>query len=311
MPSPFFSVIMPTYNRADIIASAIKSVIGQTFRDWELIVVDDGSTDNTKSIIQSFNDKRIIYIYQENSEKCVARNNGIHHASGLYITFLDNDDYYLPIHLEVFFNRIQQLQQPVAMLISGLYIEEGNSRYSHPLYDSGKTTALRFVWNTFIVPGAVCLHKNILKKYRFSEKFYLWEDRHLWLRILTEFPLIQIPVYTVVLVEHTERLTRRFYSRISAHDVKIYFNSIEDLFQSHGTKLIREISPADKRNFIAAKAWTLAQISVKNAQLRETIYLMQKLITNKPTVLLKPLYYKLLLLLPVKMLKGNLRRLTH
>jgi glycosyltransferase involved in cell wall biosynthesis len=93
MKSPFFSIILPTYNRASFISKAIESVIDQLYNKWELIILDDGSTDNTKEIVLSFNDDRIRYIYQENKERSAARNNGIRNAKGEYICFLDSDDY--------------------------------------------------------------------------------------------------------------------------------------------------------------------------------------------------------------------------
>ena len=94
---PFFSVVIPTYNRAHLIKETIESVQKQTFSDWELIIVDDGSTDDTKSVVKSVDDKRIQYVFQENAERSVARNNGFRHAKGQYICFLDSDDYYLGV----------------------------------------------------------------------------------------------------------------------------------------------------------------------------------------------------------------------
>lgn len=86
------SVIIPTYNRAHLIAEAIQSVLDQTFTDFEIIVVDDGSTDNTKDVVDRFTDPRIRYIYQENQWAAIARNTGIEATSGEYLTFLDSDD---------------------------------------------------------------------------------------------------------------------------------------------------------------------------------------------------------------------------
>jgi len=92
MQYPKVSAIIPTYNRAHFIAEAIQSVLDQTFTDFEVIVVDDGSTDNTKQIVNSFKDSRIKYIYQENQGVCVARNAGINASNGEYIIFIDSDD---------------------------------------------------------------------------------------------------------------------------------------------------------------------------------------------------------------------------
>ena len=89
---PKVSVIMPTYNRARFIAESIQSVLAQTFTDFEIIVVDDGSRDNTREVVNSFRDSRITYIYQKNRGVSVARNTGIKAANGEYFIFLDSDD---------------------------------------------------------------------------------------------------------------------------------------------------------------------------------------------------------------------------
>ena len=92
---PKVSVIIPTYNCAQYIAEAIESVLNQTFKDFEVIVIDDGSTDNTKQVVELFGDK-ISYYYQENHGVSVARNNGISSSSGDYVSFLDSDNKWLP-----------------------------------------------------------------------------------------------------------------------------------------------------------------------------------------------------------------------
>ena len=97
---PLVSVIMPTFNRADTIRRAIRSVQAQTFTDWELIVVDDGSTDNTVALIEGC-DPRLKLIRQENQGTAGARNAGLGASAGSYIAFLDSDDEWLPHHLEL------------------------------------------------------------------------------------------------------------------------------------------------------------------------------------------------------------------
>ena len=93
------SVVIPTYNYADFIAEAVESVLAQTFPIFEIIVVDDGSTDNTAEVIKQFGDK-VRYIKQKNSGVCAARNNGVKNASGDFIAFLDADDDWLPEKIE-------------------------------------------------------------------------------------------------------------------------------------------------------------------------------------------------------------------
>jgi glycosyltransferase involved in cell wall biosynthesis len=97
---PKVSVVIPTYNRTHFIIEAIQSVLDQTFQDFEIVVVDDGSTDNTKDVVDSFQDPRIKYIYQENRGVAAARNTGISASIGEYIAFLDSDDVLLKNALE-------------------------------------------------------------------------------------------------------------------------------------------------------------------------------------------------------------------
>lgn len=99
---PFFSVILTTYNRAALLQRALDSLIVQTETDWEAIIVDDGSTDNTETQVHRYleNDSRIKYVYQNNTGYSFSKNTGIFLSRGKFITFLDSDDEYLPDHLE-------------------------------------------------------------------------------------------------------------------------------------------------------------------------------------------------------------------
>jgi glycosyltransferase involved in cell wall biosynthesis len=99
--SPFFSIVLPTFNRAHILSRAIDSVLAQSFDDWELLIVDDGSSDHTRDIVEPYlNDARITYSFEVNSGPPMARNRGIASARGEYITFIDSDDEYLREHLQ-------------------------------------------------------------------------------------------------------------------------------------------------------------------------------------------------------------------
>lgn len=94
--TPFFSVIIPTYNRRNLFEVALGSVLSQTYADFELIVVDDGSADQTGELIKSLNDSRIRYLYQENHGVAHARNRGLGISKGRFVAFLDSDDRWVP-----------------------------------------------------------------------------------------------------------------------------------------------------------------------------------------------------------------------
>ena len=97
---PLISVVIPTYNREKFIKNTIESVLNQTYQDFEIVVVDDGSTDNTKDVVASIKDKRIRYIYQENKGAQAARNKGLNNAKGNFISFLDCADTWYPTFIE-------------------------------------------------------------------------------------------------------------------------------------------------------------------------------------------------------------------
>ena len=130
------SVIMPTYNRRQTIQSAIASVQRQTFQDWELIVVDDGSTDGTASLIER-SDPRLVLIRQENQGVNAARNAAMLRAQGRYIAFLDSDDEWLPHHLELsvaFFRAF-----PGENFLSGEFCEDGSPQGTVPFLHTALT----------------------------------------------------------------------------------------------------------------------------------------------------------------------------
>ena len=101
--APFFSIILPTFNRAHLIGHAIRSVLDQTFQDWELVIIDDGSQDDTFNTVRQsiLSNPRIRYHFAANHGLAMARNLGFEMSSGQYLTFIDSDDTYLPLHLEI------------------------------------------------------------------------------------------------------------------------------------------------------------------------------------------------------------------
>jgi glycosyltransferase involved in cell wall biosynthesis len=139
---PEISVILPTFNRARLLDTAIQSVLRQTFTDWELIVVDDGSSDNTFSIINPYitDNPRIRYLRHSNRKLNNTRNAGIQAAFGRYITFLDSDDSYTPDHLESRYRFMQE--NPGTDLIVGGFHTDGEV-FVKDCYDLEKMINIR------------------------------------------------------------------------------------------------------------------------------------------------------------------------
>jgi len=133
---PIVSVIIPTYIRAHVLAKAIQSLLNQTYQDFEIIVVDDGSIDNTEEVVKSFNDPRIRYIrHKENCGGSAARNTGIRAAYGECIAFQDSDDEWLPEKLEKQMQVFENAPAEVGVVYTGFRRIQGRSKAgSEPTY---------------------------------------------------------------------------------------------------------------------------------------------------------------------------------
>jgi glycosyltransferase involved in cell wall biosynthesis len=122
LQQPSVSVIIATYNRARYLAEAIDSVLSQRFRSFELIIVDDGSTDDTQELLRSYGD-RLRFYRQENRGPSAARNLGVHHARGEWIAIQDSDDLYRPSHLEVLFRYVEAHPECRMVFANGAYLD--------------------------------------------------------------------------------------------------------------------------------------------------------------------------------------------
>lgn len=120
---PKFSIIITTFNRSKLLIRALNSLIAQTFTDWEAIIIDDGSTDDTSKVVKEFTEKyqNIRYVQQKNQGEAGAKNRGISLCKGEFISFLDSDDEYIPNHLESR-NRILAQNPSVGFLYGGVKI---------------------------------------------------------------------------------------------------------------------------------------------------------------------------------------------
>jgi len=176
------SVVIPCFNSRETIVQSLQSVIKQTYKNYEVIIVDDGSTDGMEEIIYSFfknRDVKYKYIYQENSGPSKARNVGVFHSQGEYVAFLDSDDEWHPQKLEIICTILDR--NPEIALIGHSHTFEKNF---HILYDSYKKTIVSF-WHlllkNFAVTPSVVMRSSITEK--FDESMKHLEDQDLWLRI--------------------------------------------------------------------------------------------------------------------------------
>jgi glycosyltransferase involved in cell wall biosynthesis len=177
----------------------------QTFKDWELIIVDDGSTDDTKAVVKNFQDERIRYIYQENQERSAARNNGVNQAKGKYICFLDSDDYFLEKKLEHFHEAIHG-QEPTRLFYDALAFETAGKLGSFHLPLKGKEETMHeFLLMNPLGALQFCIPLSVLQQEQFNPSLRVGEDVELWLRLANNYELIAVKSNNTVAVEHDER----------------------------------------------------------------------------------------------------------
>lgn len=181
---PLFSVIIPSYNRKDRLKHAIDSVLTQSFRDFELIVVDDGSTDGTNELAVSYNG-RLRYLYKQNAGVSSARNTGIAASNSRYITLLDSDDTWHTEKLEMHRRFIESNSSIRIHQTEDIWIRNGvrvNPGFKH-IKPEGDIF-IRSLDLCLISPSSVCIDRVIFDRYGlFDEQLPACEDYDLWLRI--------------------------------------------------------------------------------------------------------------------------------
>jgi glycosyltransferase involved in cell wall biosynthesis len=192
----FFSVILATYNSSKYLEESINSVLNQTYKNFELIIVDDGSTDKTINIIKKFKDNRIKYKYQTNQGPSKARNIGIKISKSRWICFIDADDYWYKNKLKVVRKFLSgsnliyhKLKKKIEFKKKNLHIMQSKLQYSlFQKYIGSKIkdpiTKNLLIYGNTIPTSSVVIRKKILEKSKsFDEKLRIGEDYDLWLRL--------------------------------------------------------------------------------------------------------------------------------
>lgn len=194
------SVVIPTFNRALLVSRAVSSVLFQTFHDYDVIVVDDGSTDDTRQRLRQFGDRIVLIQHPKNRGVSAARNSGIKVSSAPLIAFLDSDDYWLPKKLENQVAFFQENPKAVACQTEEVWIRNG--RRVNPCNRHLKPSGHIFIPSLkrcLVSPSAVMLKRRLLEEIGFfDEDLPACEDYDLWLRILRKYPIEHIQQYHLV-----------------------------------------------------------------------------------------------------------------
>ncbi len=203
---PHFSVIMPVYNKYPYLQKAVESVLAQNYGDWELILVENGSTDGSGALADSFSDPRITILHQKHTGVSIARNRGVEQASAPWICFLDSDDWWEPSFLAEMDGLITR--HPDAGLYStSYYIAKHGRRRVAPTgidetFAEGEIDYFAQYASSLCMPvcvGTVCLSKNIFDELGgFNPDLHIGEDFDLWIRIAIRHTVVILnkPLFT-------------------------------------------------------------------------------------------------------------------
>lgn len=196
----YIDVIIPTFNRSSTLSRAIESVIAQTYKDFNLYIIDDGSTDNTKDIVTPYLvEKNIHYLYQKNKGVSAARNFGIKNSSSPWISFLDSDDEWLPHKLETQINFHKNNPKYNFIHSNEIWIRNGKRVNAPKRFDKSSDNIFeRSLATCLISPSTVLMKRSLGELFNFfDETFTICEDYDLWLKILLKEEVGFVPDFLI------------------------------------------------------------------------------------------------------------------
>ena len=212
---PRVSVIIPTYNRSRYIAEAIRSVQAQTHRDVEIIVADDGSTDDTSQIMAGFGDSVSYLPLEHRGQPAATRNAGLRAAEGEYVAFLDSDDLFLPGKLALQLAAFEQHPEAGLAYSNGYFFRDDPQVPTGRTLDgmptpTGDALADLLRGNFLTSPVVLVRHEclNVVGLFDERPEFFAVEDYDLWLRIAAHFPFVHAPGDVAAIRRHRQSISR-------------------------------------------------------------------------------------------------------
>lgn len=253
-PQPYFSIVIPTYNRAAILAESLKGILQQTFQSYEVLIVDDGSTDHTQATVEEFTDSRIKYFKTENRERSHARNYGAMHARGLYVNYFDSDDVMYPDRLRVAYDFINAHAEPTVFFTHYDFVNERNEKIGR-MERHFKSFTKDILFNNFLAANSVFIKREIALLFPFHDdrRLITAEDWELWLRVHSVYDFLESSQSTFAIRQHEGRsLATIPAARVMERDTYFAFQVDHNpsLHKKFGTAAVR-LFKADRFTFIA------------------------------------------------------------
>lgn len=291
MPDPFFSVVIPTYNRAGFIRNAIISVLNQSFEDFEVIVVDDGSTDNTEQVVKLIPDGRIRYAKKQNAERGAARNFGANMARGLFVNFFDSDDLLYPSHLETAYRFLKAHNVELCHLGYDVKNEEGRLRRSMQHIGSIQNEILS---GNVLSCNGVFVKREIILQNPFNEDRGLssLEDWELWIRLSARYSFTHVPKITSTIIDHDSRSVVTGQATTIETKLKKFINYVQ---QDPVNQKV--FGPRLGRTFASANTYAALHLMMVNGSRRRVLVYVKAAVMIFPSIILTKRFLVILLML--------------
>jgi glycosyltransferase involved in cell wall biosynthesis len=278
---PFFSIVMPCYNRANLIGPVLEAVLQQEFTDFELVLVDDGSHDDLCDVVKAIDDPRVRYFYKENGERGAARNYGAQRAHGQYLNFFDSDDEMYPKHLRTVKEYLDRFGAVEVVHTGYERLDERNHLIAEMYKWPASTNELLLYDNPFAC-NSVFVRRDIALANPFVEDRRLAsiEDWELWLRLACQYTFHIIRQKTFCLREHSGRsLNTVAPEKVQQRD-ELFGQLVKNnplftkRFAGHMGQFI-----ADRYTFIALT------LSLSKSYRKSALYYLYKAIQQDPSVI--------------------------
>lgn len=268
MNKPLFTVVIPTFNRAEYLQEAIQSVLLQTYKNYELIIVDDRSTDNTKDVLNSFHDERINYVINDRVRGGAGtRNAGIFRAKGEWVAFLDDDDIWLSSKLEQINKMIQKVDYTVGLIYSGIATYDFDKKQEKSIYIPDKQGWIQneLLYKNYIGSfSAVAIRNSLLKEVGgLDERFKGMQDMELYVRIANRTRIVCIKeVLVYKRVSNTDSIT--FNASKKLESSLLFWDKYRELINKNyrlrhraaSRVFIHAIRQENRKYIIKAMPWT-------------------------------------------------------
>ena len=225
------SIVLPVYNGEKYLAESLDSVLAQTYQNWELVIINDGSTDGTENLILKYQDKRIKYLPNDGNKGIIfSLNRGLRESNGIYIARLDADDIALPHRLE---KQVRFLSENLDYDMCGSYFQtiDSNGRLlKNVTFPTNNRDAQSYLLlHNCFCHSAIMMRTSIAKELKYDEDYQVCEDYDLWYRISRKGKILNLPEFTTLYRVHENNMSTRKSEIMFAHVNKINKRILDDL----------------------------------------------------------------------------------